>query len=409
MKSLIQEASSIERAIDKAWNEAGKPRSFTIEVLDEGEKSFFGFSRRTAKVSILFDQAEVTFVQERKQRRAPEAPKRVERVERADRSPVPERDSRVAAGLDPRKRTTQRAPREGGRSNDQGRDLMRDVRDNRPYETPLKEVRLVREEKPVEPQRPERLPQPEEWTVGMQNFADENLRQILQLCGLTGSFRLSAQGKTLTISFAQSVIEDQENQRMFFASLSYLLIQFIKREHKYRFTGFKVVVMAEGSDPVEGGDDIDLPRVPRPDRSSERSAGSDRRGSSSSRYGNKDRRDSRENRDSRPPRIRVPEAEDGDNGSIFDEQRRFAQQQLAQDQESMHEQASVEHSRVTHSNDVDEVDPFNSDVHNKERDIVAEMRRAASQEQEKYQPFYVVQEAGKKAFPKDDATTEDGE
>jgi predicted RNA-binding protein Jag len=66
MKSILQEANSIERAIDKAWNEAGKPKEFTIRVLDEGERNFLGLSRRPAIVSIFYKPEKVTTPQYRR-------------------------------------------------------------------------------------------------------------------------------------------------------------------------------------------------------------------------------------------------------------------------------------------------------------------------------------------------------
>src|SRR3990172_11151897 len=55
MKSMLHEASSIMKAIEKAWNESGQPTEFTVKVLEEGEKGFLWFSKNPAVISLSFD------------------------------------------------------------------------------------------------------------------------------------------------------------------------------------------------------------------------------------------------------------------------------------------------------------------------------------------------------------------
>src|SRR5258708_34816791 len=55
MKSMLHEASSVIKAIEKAWIESGKPLEFTINIHEVGEKNFFGFTKRPAIVSITYD------------------------------------------------------------------------------------------------------------------------------------------------------------------------------------------------------------------------------------------------------------------------------------------------------------------------------------------------------------------
>lgn len=345
MKSIVQEASSIERAIDKAWNEAGKPRSFTIEVLDEGEKTFFGFSRRTAKVTILYEQAQVTYIPEhRKNAKQP--------TNKRSMSPDAARSERTkrAAGGQPRTN----APRSGSDS----RDLMRDVRDSH---REGREARLVDDSGRLAALdgRQVSAPQPEEWTANLQRFANDTITELMGLCGVKVPFKLSVGGgRELTVTFSKNVMTDNDEQRMFFASISYLVIQFIKREHKQRFTGFKVIVTAEGGVPVT---DMEEALDARPARNNDRR--SDR-----SRGGSRDR-DNRDGNGSREPRERR-ERRSSSEDSIAEEQRRFAQRQLEQEGED----ESGDSSGIT-DNAVD---------------IVAEMRRAAQEEQSKYRPFYAA-------------------
>ncbi len=54
MKSVMEEASSIMKAVEQGWNNAGKPKEFTVKIFEEPEKNFIGMTTRSAKVGIFF-------------------------------------------------------------------------------------------------------------------------------------------------------------------------------------------------------------------------------------------------------------------------------------------------------------------------------------------------------------------
>jgi predicted RNA-binding protein Jag len=54
MKSVIQEASSLTKAIEQGWAKAGKPKEFSVKIFEEPIKNFFGFTSKPAKVGIFF-------------------------------------------------------------------------------------------------------------------------------------------------------------------------------------------------------------------------------------------------------------------------------------------------------------------------------------------------------------------
>ncbi len=54
MKSVIEEGSSISKAIETGWLKAGKPKEFTVKIFQEAKKNFFGFTKVVAKVGIFF-------------------------------------------------------------------------------------------------------------------------------------------------------------------------------------------------------------------------------------------------------------------------------------------------------------------------------------------------------------------
>ena len=56
MKSIIEEASSILKAIEKAWVRAGSPREFSVKIFEDSQKSFFGLTTsKQAKVGVFFE------------------------------------------------------------------------------------------------------------------------------------------------------------------------------------------------------------------------------------------------------------------------------------------------------------------------------------------------------------------
>src|SRR5438309_7782061 len=60
MKSIIEQASSIMKAIEKAWDQAEKPKEFSIKIFEQEERNFFGMSTKPAKVGIFFGDKPTT-------------------------------------------------------------------------------------------------------------------------------------------------------------------------------------------------------------------------------------------------------------------------------------------------------------------------------------------------------------
>jgi len=56
MKSVIEEGSSISKAIQNGWLKAGKPKEFTVKIFQEPKKNFLGFTTVVAKVGIFFNE-----------------------------------------------------------------------------------------------------------------------------------------------------------------------------------------------------------------------------------------------------------------------------------------------------------------------------------------------------------------
>lgn len=60
VKSIVEEASSISKAIENGWEHAGRPKDFSVKILEEPERNFWGMTTKKAKVAILYSQKNET-------------------------------------------------------------------------------------------------------------------------------------------------------------------------------------------------------------------------------------------------------------------------------------------------------------------------------------------------------------
>ncbi len=132
MKSLVEEASTIAKAIEKAWDRAGKPREFSVKVFEEAETNFLGFTKKSAKVGIFFEETAV------------------QRSYSNEHSPRHNQSQ---------SRTGQR--RQGSQTNRHNNNMqqrpLKDTREQRPQQTPQQTV----EAKEHKPERTERVDRPQ--------------------------------------------------------------------------------------------------------------------------------------------------------------------------------------------------------------------------------------------------------
>lgn len=323
MKSLLQEASTIERAIDKAWNEAGKPSEFTVKVHDQGERNFLGMSRRPAIVSIIYKPERVTYQQ---------ASRKDDHSSHNDRN------------------------NDRGRSNSRGNVSRR-------YEGNDRRGGNSRSQSSSSPS--------EGWKQEWRDFVIGTVKQLAKLMNVTVPFTSKVtDDKVLTISFKEAVLGNEEEQRMLFASLSYLTIQFLKREYKSRFAGFRIVVT--GPQPKGEKKKDDAPQEAAPQKRS--SSFSPR--SSSGRGGSRERSERSSSRRS-SGRSAQPA---GHSSEIVNEQLKFAQAQLNAEPEEASVQKEVP------------VQQKSAPIAQKEEKAAPKRAGEPLKKDSKHQPFFVLED-----------------
>jgi len=225
---MLQEAPTISKAIEKAWNEAGKPREFTVKVLEHGVRTMLGFTKHPAIISFMFDPNMVTERKAGPPRSKPQ-PSR-QRQPRDSRSPAPARRGAPST----RERVEVSAP---------------DRAKPRPARKPAepKQTRPEREAKPrskpgaPEVEREKAIEQTgwnDQWSTDIKGWLDE----LVGIITITTPYELKPDNRTLKIQFSETILSDSEQERMLFSSLSYLLMQSLKKKYKSKFRGYRILL-----------------------------------------------------------------------------------------------------------------------------------------------------------------------
>ena len=206
----MQEASSISKAIEKAWEAAGHPKEFSIKIFEDPKKNFIGMTVQSAKVGIFFND-KVTTVDERKQ-------KSESYQKRADTT-----SSRSSAS--PRTSTPQDAALVK-RNNDTKPQLKERAPQIKPVPaSEATEVRVL--------WSPEMITAVQDWLTGA--------------CSLLGIDNLPCKIETsryyLTVHLQMQVASDQEKEKQLCRSFSVLLMQALRHTFKRPLRGFKIIVL----------------------------------------------------------------------------------------------------------------------------------------------------------------------
>lgn len=198
MKSMLHEASSITKAIEKAWIESGKPAEFTIKILEKGEKNFFGMSKRPAIVSITYNAG---FGPDRSRNKSFAQPKPFNKAQEPKYS-----HSKV------------------------------EIKDKNTHQRGVVKEVLVEKEKPSDREIIS-------WNNEMVDYCSANLKDILGALKFDNSFNAKINNKNLVITFDKNiVIAVSDDLKSFFASVAHILMQLLKRKYKKRFRGIQIII-----------------------------------------------------------------------------------------------------------------------------------------------------------------------
>lgn len=217
MKSMLHEASTVVKAIEKAWIDSGKPLEFTINIHEVGEKNFLGFTKRPAIVSITYD------------------PKR-------QPSRVPDRREAPTSHPKPSPRTPVARPKPEHKAepvSQQGRQApsRQQAAPNQRFSGPS-----VKPEPQISP-----MPQVSEdfWTADLIHDISIWFKESVRLLGENVPFEVNAEKRMLRVTFERSLLASSEDERQLFIGLSYLLLQCLKKKHKKKLRGYHLIISSK--------------------------------------------------------------------------------------------------------------------------------------------------------------------
>ncbi len=178
MRSVFQEDVTVAKAIEKAWESAGKPVEFTVRIHDIGERGFLGFSKKPAVISLLFDPKLQT----------------VEETVVASKGIVTKKKKNLKGESE---RSKMGKARRGTKSAMWDEELLKDV---------------------------------EIW-----------LNDIFSILRLKVSYKFQVTKKMLRINFLTSILPNSDDESSFISSAIYLLMQFLKKKHKRKLDGYQIL------------------------------------------------------------------------------------------------------------------------------------------------------------------------
>jgi len=186
MKSVVQEGSTIIKAVEQGWKKAKMPREFTVKVLEEPKTNFIGMTIHSAKVALFFDERQIVRDPNKKIRRS-------------------STDTRGSAP-----KTWKSGPKK---------------QQSQP-QTFTKDQTI--------------------WTDELVTAAHKWIKQsLLAMERPDISFNTNVNKYYLRFTFDKPIFEDEEKERNLFRSFSFLMLQALRNKFKRPLRGFKIVLTRE--------------------------------------------------------------------------------------------------------------------------------------------------------------------
>jgi predicted RNA-binding protein Jag len=222
MKSIMEQASSIIKAIEKAWDRAEKPKEFSIKIFEKEEKNFFGMTTKPAKIGIFFEDKN-TLSHEK-----PVAKPRQETRE------LPQQ-------------TNSRQTEAHKKSHPQKVQQSR-VEHQKTEPTAKTGHAKTEATKGEYPPRSSAA-----WTEQMIHTTENWIKKTLSLMG-KADIGLTAEvaGKNLKITFNEPLIENPLHEKQLFRSTAHLIMASLRNQYKQEIKDLKVILIRPSTGHYEG-------------------------------------------------------------------------------------------------------------------------------------------------------------
>lgn len=230
MKSIIEEASSIIKAIEKGWASAGKPTEFTVKILEQPAYNFLGFNTKPAKISFFFDDRTITASIEKQSRgesKKPDFAKAVPSTVNANRRDNKQQAKPVSRREEPHVREEQK-PRHATENKAQ----ERGVQSKKPERTPQ-----VQQSKELKSGSTASI-----WNQETVNMARDWVQDFLYAIQKNNiKFTTNAQNHILKIDFSASITSNNQKELMLFKNAAHLLMSSLRNVTSSELKQLKVV------------------------------------------------------------------------------------------------------------------------------------------------------------------------
>jgi hypothetical protein len=240
MKSIMEEASTVSKAIETAWSRAGKPQEFSIKILEYPESSLFGLKTvKSAKIALLFDEHSVKqpVKPEISKPTRPLAPRAQAKPEVEQERAKEERPSYQERSEQRSQERPQRYQQRGERTDRGGYDRRRERSD---YQR--RDRRDQRDQRGSYDQYAERDSR-DTWTPEMVSAAQDWLKETLSLMGLQDvHINPSVSQNYLKLEIDKHISDDSSQEETQLKSWGNLLVESIREKFNKPLRGLRVII-----------------------------------------------------------------------------------------------------------------------------------------------------------------------
>ncbi len=228
----MEEASSIFKAIENAWNRAGQPQDFSVKVFEEPQRNFFGMTVKSAKIGLFFDEKSLAKTASAKVTQPATSKQKAEPQPKIIQQERPAAPKKVA----PSQKSTKPAP---------GRKEATPAQAKSSYSSaPTSDLAPTSAKVRSTDRTADRVENGESiWTPDMVKAAEEWMRSSLSLMKMghiTFSTKLSKY--YIHFSFDAKLFENNMKEKTVFRSFAYLIMASLRNKFKKEFRGLKVVL-----------------------------------------------------------------------------------------------------------------------------------------------------------------------
>lgn len=231
MKSIMEQASSIIKAIEKAWISAESPKEFTVKVFEKEEKNFFGITTKPAKIGIFFSDKTHSQDKPHHKNRTENQPEVKEC--RPSNTPKPTLEKLSDKSVDKNK---QNKPAAHAQTKPSSFTKATEDKTATPKKT---DAPRIATEQPEQPRRT-----PAAWNETMINTTTGWIKNTLSLMGMHAiDFNTDVAGKNLKLTFTKPLIENPIVEKQLFRSIAHLIMASLRNQYKQDIKDLKVVLI----------------------------------------------------------------------------------------------------------------------------------------------------------------------